>query len=93
MVTLAAVADEFGVSESAVEDRSFPEHERVGRTLVRPAVLDDLSGALDEGMTLDAAEAVLDECGIEDASATLAALGYRVEWTGLDGGTVRRKQS
>ncbi|MFB6140390.1 MAG: DUF790 family protein [Halosimplex sp.] len=91
VVTLEALAAERGVSESAVEDKTFPEHERVGRTLVRPAVLDDLGDRIEAGMALDEAEALLDEHGIDDASAALSALGYRVEWEGLGGGTVRER--
>jgi hypothetical protein len=92
VVTLAALAETHGVSEAAVEDKRFPEHERVGRTLVRPAVLDRLRGRIEAGMTLAEAEAALDEVGIDDASAALAALGYRVEWEGLSGGTVRERE-
>jgi len=89
VTTLEAVAATHGVSEAAIEDKSFPEHERVGRTLVRPDVLDDLRERIETGMDLADAEAVLDEYGVDDASSALSALGYRVEWTGLDGGTVR----
>ncbi|MFC7155560.1 DUF790 family protein [Halomarina halobia] len=92
-VTLAELAAEYGVSESAVEEKSFPAHERVGRTLVRPAVLDDLRGRIEPEMSLSEAEAVLGEAGIDDASAALSALGYRVEWNGLSGGTVREKDA
>jgi predicted nuclease of restriction endonuclease-like RecB superfamily len=92
VVTLDALAAEYGVSESVVEDAFFPDHERVGRTLVRPAVLEDLADEVAAGLSLAEAEAVLDEYGIEDASATLSALGYRVEWEGLDGGTVRERE-
>jgi hypothetical protein len=88
-VTIEALADEHGVSEAVIEDKAFPEHERVGRTLVRPAVLDDLGGELEAGMSLEAAEAVLEDRGIGDSSATLSRLGYRVEWEGLSGGTLR----
>jgi predicted nuclease of restriction endonuclease-like RecB superfamily len=91
VVTLEAVADRHGVSEAALDDVSFPEHERVGRTLVRPAVLDALAAEIAAGMSLADAEAVLDEHGLDDASAALSALGYRVEWTGLSGGTVHEK--
>jgi hypothetical protein len=37
------------------------------------------------------AESVLADRGFEDASAVLAALGYRVEWEGLGGGTLRKR--
>jgi len=80
-----------GVSEAAIEDKAFPEHDRVGRTLMRPAVLDALADEIEAGMTYGDAETVLDEAGVDDASAVLAALGYRVEWAGLSGGTVRER--
>jgi len=89
--TLGAVAAQHGVSETAIEGATFPEHERVGRTLVRPAVLDRLAEEIAAGMALSEAEAVLDEYGIEDASAALSVLGYRVEWEGLGGGTLRER--
>ena len=92
MITLGTLAAEYGVSEAAVEDASTPEHERVGRTLVRPAVLETLAEDIAAGMSLEEVEAVLDEHGIDDASATLAALGYRVEWEGLGGGTIRERE-
>ncbi len=91
VTTLAALAAEYGVSESAVEDADFPEHELVGRTLVRPRILDELADRIDAGMSLTEAEAVLDEYGIDDASAALSRLGYRVEWEGLSGGVLREK--
>ncbi|NHN47731.1 DUF790 family protein [Halostella sp. JP-L12] len=91
VVTLSALAERHGVSEAAVEGKAFPEHERVGRTLVRPAVLDDLGGRIEVGMDLDEASGVLEDAGVTDASAALSALGYRVEWTGLGGGTVRER--
>ena len=91
MSTIAAVADAHGVPESAIEEATFPDHERVGRTLVRPAVLETLSDRIEAGMDLAAVEDVLDDYGIDDASAVLSRLDYRVEWEGLSGGTVREK--
>jgi predicted nuclease of restriction endonuclease-like RecB superfamily len=91
-VTIADLAAEHGVSEQAIEGKAFPDHERVGRTLVRPAVLETLGERVEAGMGLDEAEAVLAEHGIGDASAALSRLGYRVEWDGLSGGTVRRRE-
>jgi predicted nuclease of restriction endonuclease-like RecB superfamily len=86
VVTLAELAVRHGVGEAALGPKTFPDHELVGRTLVRPGVLATIDDALEAGMTLAAAEAVLDEHGIDDASAVLSRLGYRVAWEGLGGG-------
>jgi predicted nuclease of restriction endonuclease-like RecB superfamily len=91
VTSLAALAEERGVSEDAIEGKAFPDHERVGRTLVRPAILDELSGEIEAGISFSEAEAVLADRGFEDASAVLSELGYAVEWEGLSGGTVREK--
>jgi predicted nuclease of restriction endonuclease-like RecB superfamily len=88
VTTIAALAAEHGVPESAIEAVAFPEHERLGRTLVRSDVLAALDDDLEAGMSLSAAEAALDARGIDDASAALSRLGYRVEWEGLGGGTL-----
>ncbi|EMA49811.1 MULTISPECIES: DUF790 family protein [Halococcus] len=90
-ITLATLAADHGVSETAIENTVFPEHERVGRTLVRPTVLDALASEIEPGMELSTAEDRLDEHGIDDASAVLSRLGYRIEWKGLSGGDVREK--
>jgi len=90
VVGLDSLAADRGVSVDALDAVSFPDHERVGRTLVRPAVLDELRARIDPGQSLADAEAVLDEYGLDDASAVLSALGLRVEWVGLSGGTLRR---
>ncbi|XVH33021.1 DUF790 family protein [Haloferacaceae archaeon DSL9] len=90
-ITLADLAADHGVAVDVVESKSFPEHERVGRTLVRPAVLEDLRGAIEAGMSLSAVEEALSAVGIDESSAVLSTLGYRVEWEGLSGGTVRAR--
>ncbi|WP_254537342.1 DUF790 family protein [Halomarina litorea] len=92
VVTIEALAADYGVSEDAIEGKRFPDHERVGRTLVRPAVLAALAEEVEAGMSLAAAERALDEAGIDEVSATLSRLGFRVEWAGLSSGTVRRKE-
>ena len=92
VVPLAELAAEYGVSERAIEAKPVATHERVGRTLVRPAVLSELSDRIEAGMELEAAEAVLAGYGIDDASAVLAELGYRVAWEGLDGGVLVEKE-
>jgi hypothetical protein len=106
VVSLSALAEAYGVSvgavepgstgrrtpsDDAVEGKSFPEHRLVGRTLVRPTVLESVAAEIEAGMAFSEAEEVLSTSGLTDSSAALAALGYRVEWDGLSGGTVRRK--
>ena len=91
VVTLATLADEYGVSEDAIEDKSFPEHDLVGRTLIRPALHETLAGRIEAGMDLEEAGAILETYGIDDDSAVLSWLGYRVAWDGLSGGTVRER--
>jgi predicted nuclease of restriction endonuclease-like RecB superfamily len=87
-IALETVADRRGVSADALADATFPEHERVGRTLIRPAVLESLSDALEPGMALADAERVLERAGVSETSPVLSRLGYRVEWDGLAGGTL-----
>jgi predicted nuclease of restriction endonuclease-like RecB superfamily len=91
VTTLEAVAESHGVSADALSAISFPEHERVGRTLVRPSVLDEVGETLEAGLSRSEAESILEAHGIADASAVLSRLGYRVEWEGLGGGTLREK--
>lgn len=91
VVAIDDLAERRGVAEAALDSVSFPDHERIGRTLVRPAVLEALAEAIEPGMELSDAESVLDEYGLDDASAALSTLGYRVEWDGLSGGTIREK--
>ncbi|WP_265111791.1 DUF790 family protein [Halosolutus halophilus] len=88
VVAIESLAASHGVSEDALADVAFPDHERVGRTLVRPAVLEALADEIETGLSLDEAEEILDRYGLEDASAVLSRLGYRVEWEGLAGGTI-----
>ncbi|ADJ15875.1 DUF790 family protein [Halalkalicoccus jeotgali] len=88
-LSIAALAARHGVSEDALADIDFPEHELVGRTLVRPAVLGRLAERLETGQSLSEAESVLAKAGITETSAVLSRLGYRVEWDGLSGGRLR----
>jgi len=90
-LTLETLAERHGVSVDAIEGKAFPEHELVGRTLVRPAVMDTLRDEIEAGMALERADAVCEEHGIGDTSAVLSRLGYRVAWEGLSGGTVEEK--
>jgi hypothetical protein len=90
VVALADLAADYDVSVDAIEGRAFPEHDRVGRTLIRPGVLEALEARIEPGSRLSEVEDVLGEYGISDASAVLSVLGYRVAWEGLGGGTIRR---
>lgn len=91
VISLADLAVEYGVSEDALADVAFPAHERVGRTLVDPAVLDELAEEIEPGMAYEAAIDRLSAHGIEDDSAALARLGYRVAWEGLGCGTIEQR--
>ncbi len=91
VVSLADLAATHGVSEDAVEGKEFPDHERVGRTLIRPATLAELAEKVEEGMAYSEVESVFADAGIEDGSAVLSELGYSVAWDGLSGGTVNRR--
>jgi predicted nuclease of restriction endonuclease-like RecB superfamily len=91
VVTVAELADDRGVPESAIESATLPDHEGVGRTFLRPAVLSALESELEAGMALSAVEAVFDEYGVDETSAVLSRLGYRIAWDGLSGGTLRER--
>jgi predicted nuclease of restriction endonuclease-like RecB superfamily len=91
VTTISALAEGYSVPERAIEDQKFPEHELVGRTLLRPTVLEELGSEIEAGMELSDIETVLDRYGIEETSAVVARLGYRVEWDGLCGGTIETR--
>ncbi len=91
VISLADLADEHGVSEDALDGKSFPEHRQVGRTLVRPAILSKLGDEIEDGMAYSDVKSVFTDWGIEDDSALLSELGYAVEWAGLGGGVIRTR--
>lgn len=91
VVTLDALATEYGVGVDALASVRFPEHERIGGALVRPATIDAIDAELSPGMTHEDAESVCEEFGIGEPSALFSRLDYRIEWDGLTGGTLRRK--
>jgi len=91
VISLSELAADHGVSEDALEAVSFPGHRRVGRTMIRPAVLENLASELDAGLSLSAAEEVLAVHGVSETSAVLSELGYEVAWEGLSGGTLELK--
>jgi hypothetical protein len=91
VIELETLAADYSVSVDVIEDRTFPDHRRVGRWLVRPSVLSTIKAELSVGMSFADAEAVIAEHGPTDASAVLAAVGYRVEWEGLTGGVLTKR--
>ena len=93
VTTIEQLASRHGVSEDAIEGVETPDHELVGRTLVRPDVLETLADEITAGQSLEEAADRIGQTGIDDTSALLARLGYRVEWDGLSGGTVRERES
>ncbi|MDF9747002.1 DUF790 family protein [Natrinema salsiterrestre] len=92
VLSLETLAAARGVSTDALADAATPEHERVGRTLIRPTVIESLAAEIESGMELAEAEAVLEEYDIADSSAVLSRLGYRVEWDGLAGGVLADRE-
>jgi len=92
VIGLDELAADYGVSVDALDAVAVPEHERVGRTLIRPDVLRALDATLEPGLTLDAVEERLDEYGITGTSAVLSRLGYEVVWEGLSGGSIRERE-
>ncbi|RLM57533.1 DUF790 family protein [Halobellus sp. Atlit-31R] len=88
VTTLEAVAAARGVGVDALDAVSFPAHERVGRTLLRPHVLESLDAELGAGLSLSEVEDVFEAHGVDETSAVLSRLGYRVAWEGLGGGTL-----
>jgi hypothetical protein len=90
VISISALAADHAVSERALDSVEFPDHVLVGRTLIQPVVLEELSERLWAGQSLADAEKAVENAGITDTSATLSRLGYRVEWEGLSGGTLRR---
>ncbi|WP_280536113.1 DUF790 family protein [Halopenitus sp. POP-27] len=89
VIELETIADRYGVGVDALSAVTYPDHERLGGTLVRPSVLEELEGRLEPGMRLEAAEDVLRSADITETSPVLSRLGYRTEWEGLSGGTIR----
>jgi len=93
VIELDDMAAEYGVATDAIEDRAFPDHDRLGQLLIRPAVLATVTEELSAGMSLSEAEAVLADYELTDTSAVLSAVGYRVKWDGLSGGTLAERET
>ncbi len=91
VVTMAELAETYGVPESTIESVTTPKHELIGRTFVRPGVLRSIDADLSSGQTLSAVEELLDEYDLDETSAILSRLGYRIEWNGLSGGILCEK--
>ena len=92
VIELDDVAAEYGVATDVIEDRTFPDHTRVGQWLVRPEVLAEIDDEIEAGQSFAEAEAIIAEYGVSDASAVLSAVGYRVVWDGLSGGTLEKRE-
>ena len=92
VVELDDVAAEYGVATDVVNELSFPAHTRVGQWLIRPEVLAEIDDEIEAGQSFADAEAIIAEYGVSDASAVLSAVGYRVVWDGLSGGTLEKRE-
>ena len=93
VIELDDVAADHGVATDVIEGRTFPEHTRVGQWLVRPEVLAEIGDEIEAGQSFSDAEAIIAAYGVSDASAVLSAVGYRVVWDGLSGGTLEKREN
>jgi predicted nuclease of restriction endonuclease-like RecB superfamily len=91
VVSVESLTTEYDVPTDAMADVQFPDHERIGDVLVRPAVLESVAAELSVGQSVTAASDSLAAVGIDDTSAALSRLGYRVAWEGLGGGELVEK--
>jgi hypothetical protein len=92
VITFSELASRYGVSDAIIEEITFPEHRRLGRTLVRPAVIEDIRNEIEDGMSLSEADQLLTSHGISEISSLLSALGFEVAWEGLTGGVLHKKE-
>jgi len=72
IIGLDEVAAEHGISGQALDDVRFPDHERIGQTLVAASVLEELAAELEPGPPLSDVENVFESYGVEENSAVLS---------------------
>ena len=82
-ISLEKLAAEQGVSVDALDGVVFPEHRRMGWTLARPAVLNDIDAQLEADLSYSEAEEAIAGWGISHTGSVLSTLGYEVKWRGL----------
>ena len=90
IATLRELAEAYGISEEAVRKAAskVETHVLVGEALIEKGLLEEVKRALAEVVTgevpLPKAVEALKPYGVPDPITTIAALGYRVKWRGLN---------
>ncbi len=95
VVTLLRISEEQGVPVEAVKEalasRAFAGYVRVGGAFVSEARLREVQRGLEGVEDLSEALLKIERAGVTDGYDALGALGYEVEWGGLDRGRIRRR--
>ncbi len=93
VVELRELAKELGVEEAALnealKEREVPGYLNLGGMLVRDTKIREIRQRLEERMergeiSLDEASKIIEETGGKRPISILGALGYRIEWQGID---------
>ena len=102
VVEARELAEKLGVLEDAVKgvfrEKEFPGYTRIGDMLVKETKLKEirerLENRLDQGeLILGEASRIIEDAGGKRPTSILNALGYKIEWHGIDPQTtkIRRK--
>jgi predicted nuclease of restriction endonuclease-like RecB superfamily len=93
VLTVAEIASQLGLLEEAVEDllreQSIPEYRLLGDVLIRESKLNMIEKRLNQrakegSLTLNEVGRLIEESGGLRPTKVLEALGYRIEWHGIN---------
>ena len=100
IVEVKELAENFGVLEDAIERvlerKEFPGYSRLGDMFIRETKLEEIHEILEDHLSsgelnLDKASRIIEEAGGRRPAQILEALGYRIEWQGIDPKSARVK--
>ena len=98
IVEIKEIAKSLGILEDTLEKvlegREFPGYSRIGNMFVRETKLEEIDGTLEYELNhgkldLDAATRIIEEAGGIKPFQLLEALGYKIEWRGIDSKSVK----
>ena len=93
VVELRELAKDLGVEETAlneiVKERAFPGYMNLGGMLIKDIKMREIHQRIEEQLeqgevSLDEASKIIEEAGGKRPTSILDALGYRIEWQGID---------